>query len=87
MNTFFDLNNQVALKFQEIQYGFISSIDKLIELNKSPIETEWGLKKLWHLKKYYEQQLIEFHRNSQQVKDINICFKCFDNEKPCTDCD
>lgn len=89
MNTFFDLNNQVALKFQEIQYGFISGVEKLLENRKNEDSeyTDWGLNKLWKLKQSYEQQLVDFHKDGQQVKDINVCFRCFDKEKPCTDCD
>lgn len=86
MNRLFDLNNHVALKFQEIQYGFISAVEALLDTDKSAEYIKWGLRKLWRLKDFYETQLTSAY-DLEQVKDIKICFKCFDKDKPCTDCD
>lgn len=94
MDRFFDLHNNVALKFQEIQLSFADGIGYL--LDKYPYNGTAdslccivkGTEKLYKLKKYYEQQLKECADSPDKVKDIEICFRCFDKkDTPCTDCD
>lgn len=87
MDRFFDLNNHIALKFQEIQYGFIGAVESVLARYTSDAQIHWALRKLHSLKVGYEQQLLEFHGDAEQVRDIQICFKCFDKGEPCTDCD
>lgn len=87
MNRFFDLNNAIFLKYQEIQVKFI---DGILALNGRlyPVSVKAnGLNKLVRLKEGYEAQLEEASTTPAKIKDVVICFKCFDKEKPCDDCD
>lgn len=91
MKHFFELHNNVALKFQEIQLKFIDGIGYLIkkhEENPFDIKLDSGLLKLYKLKEYYETQLQEAASESKRVQDLDICFRCFDKPNgECHDCD
>lgn len=88
MDRFFDLSNSIALKHQEIQYKFVDGVNYLLKNYSSDLERGTGIAKLYKIKEYYEQQLKESANDPIRVKDINICFMCFNKgDKPCTDCD
>lgn len=89
MDHFFDSNYAVALKLQEIQYKFVDGVGYLLaKYNGNYAFIHYGINKLWKLKKYYEDQVKACANSPNKVKDIPVCFKCFDKENgPCTDCD
>lgn len=91
MRHFFELSNNVALKFQEIQLKFIDGIECLINKhNENPLSVrlDAGLIKLHKLKSLYESQLEDASDDANRVKDLNICFRCFDKpDGECKDCD
>lgn len=88
MQRVFNLHNNIALKFQEIQYGFIDGVEFMLGKCEVGPEVEMGLLKLWSLKKAYEEQLLEAADCPDKVKDIAICFRCYDKPNGiCHDCD
>ena len=91
MKRFFELHNNVALKFQEIQFKYIDGIGYLMnkyQANPLSIKLDAGLMKLMKLKEQYEQQLEEASSDVCRVNDMNICFRCFDKpDGECHDCD
>lgn len=85
MDKFFNKQNAFALKRQEIQLKFADGVIALHNRIMPDVSKVRGLGKLVRLKEYYETQLSQ-----TDVKDIDsvvVCFRCFDKESPCTDCD
>lgn len=88
MERIFDLHNHFVLKFQEIQYGYIDGIDYMLKRCKTANECFKGLIKLRNLKDTYENQLLQAKDHLDAVKEIQVCFRCFDKpEGECHDCD
>lgn len=90
MKRFFELHNNVALKFQEIQLKFVDGIGYLLNRadHDPSISVDHGLRKLYRLKAIYEQQLEDSASSPDHVKEIEVCFRCFDKPSgECKDCD
>lgn len=89
MNHFFNSLNAAHLKYEEIQHKFVDGVGyMLVNYANHPEIYSDGIVKLWKLKDYYEQQLENAKNDLNAVKDVEVCFRCFDKkEGPCHDCD
>lgn len=75
-------------KLVEMDQLFLAGIEKMFDRCTSSSQRGNGIKKLWDLRASYVREIMAA-KTSDQVKDISICFHCFDKkqEGECTDCD
>lgn len=78
----------VGNKKNEIKSSFVKGVGAMLKRCKTDNEIAEGLKKLWNLKEFYENQLLAC-QDVEAVEDIEVCFHCFDKkeEGECRDCD
>lgn len=74
-------------KLDAIQIGFNRGLDRLMdEYGDDKDMIAYGVKKLIMLRKFYYENLC-ICETDKQIKDMPVCFQCFDKSCPCCSCD